>query len=568
MLVLDAVLTGAKGVNLWSSFRGSPPQRKARLYTALVERGLASSVSGALLADRAALPLHAVVHRDRRHGARRARSGGVGRDRARPDRRRGPRRDRRAKRQLRARLVFENDSVTNIAHQLGYFETVDGAGLLRLAAAAHRRRHGRTGLRCRTAPACARPAGRSAGSVRWSRAMTPILASSLSPVRADARQRRGRHRPGDVVHARRHHQRDVSGRQSVRARSPAGPRVPDGPGHRSGHRASIGGRDRRRARRAGYLAARRDHPPHDDAFLHLPGGGLRRGAGDRHGRRQAPGFPGARAVEAPRRGDHRGAAGRRQPGGPGGRGSLRASVRRGASVRPARQGRHRDARAHRSGRHRRAFTADTSVPRCSRSPSSATSARRTSSTAQPPSSTAGRARRRGPIVVAAARRFRRSAASRLIAMPGKSQTDIAYGFTSDQPARPALLRVLDDEQRARAVRPRRAARRQHPRAAGDGVLRVQHLRSDCRRRAAASCAPASIPLNVDRAIEAIDTEVRQLGRRRPDGGRGRRNARVPDRVDPAAARDQPQHRRLPADVRAVRPRPRLRPAASGAPRRR
>ena len=32
----------------------------------------------------------------------------------------------RAKRQLRARLVFENDSVTNVAHQLGYFETVAG----------------------------------------------------------------------------------------------------------------------------------------------------------------------------------------------------------------------------------------------------------------------------------------------------------------------------------------------------------------------------------------------------------------------------------------------------------
>ncbi len=30
----------------------------------------------------------------------------------------------RAKAQLRARLVFESDSVTNIAHQLGYFETI------------------------------------------------------------------------------------------------------------------------------------------------------------------------------------------------------------------------------------------------------------------------------------------------------------------------------------------------------------------------------------------------------------------------------------------------------------
>jgi zinc protease len=36
----------------------------------------------------------------------------------------------RAKRQLWARLVFENDSVTNIAHQVGYFETVVGPDYL------------------------------------------------------------------------------------------------------------------------------------------------------------------------------------------------------------------------------------------------------------------------------------------------------------------------------------------------------------------------------------------------------------------------------------------------------
>ena len=30
----------------------------------------------------------------------------------------------RAARQLRARLVFENDCITNIAHQLGYFQTI------------------------------------------------------------------------------------------------------------------------------------------------------------------------------------------------------------------------------------------------------------------------------------------------------------------------------------------------------------------------------------------------------------------------------------------------------------
>src|SRR6185436_18620984 len=49
MLVLDAILTGAKGLNLWSSFRTPPPQRSARLYRALVERRLASSVGAGLL---------------------------------------------------------------------------------------------------------------------------------------------------------------------------------------------------------------------------------------------------------------------------------------------------------------------------------------------------------------------------------------------------------------------------------------------------------------------------------------------------------------------------------------
>ena len=35
----------------------------------------------------------------------------------------------RARRQLRARFVFENDSVTNIAHQLGYFATIGQSSL-------------------------------------------------------------------------------------------------------------------------------------------------------------------------------------------------------------------------------------------------------------------------------------------------------------------------------------------------------------------------------------------------------------------------------------------------------
>ncbi|HET7219138.1 MAG TPA: pitrilysin family protein [Vicinamibacterales bacterium] len=130
MLVLDAILTGAKGINLWTSFRGMPPQRKARLYTALVEKSLASHVSGALVptaepflyaisltamdgVDLATLEaaMHAEIDRIREHG--------VTADEV-----------ARGRRQLRARFVFENDSVTNIAHQLGYFETVAGPDFL------------------------------------------------------------------------------------------------------------------------------------------------------------------------------------------------------------------------------------------------------------------------------------------------------------------------------------------------------------------------------------------------------------------------------------------------------
>jgi zinc protease len=130
MLVLDAILTGAKGLNLWTSFRGVPPQRKARLYTALVERSLASSVSGALVPttqpflytlsmtamqgiDLSALEAAALEQIER------VRTEGVTDEET-----------ARARRQLRARFVFENDSVTNIAHQLGYFETVTGPGFL------------------------------------------------------------------------------------------------------------------------------------------------------------------------------------------------------------------------------------------------------------------------------------------------------------------------------------------------------------------------------------------------------------------------------------------------------
>jgi zinc protease len=129
LLILDAVLTGAKGLNLWSSFRVAPPQRSARLYRALVERGLASAVSGSLMPTEDPFlytisatatertPLAAVeaalleeLDRVVRDGITEAEL-------------------KKAKAQLRARLVFDTDSVTNIAHQLGYFETIGGVDL-------------------------------------------------------------------------------------------------------------------------------------------------------------------------------------------------------------------------------------------------------------------------------------------------------------------------------------------------------------------------------------------------------------------------------------------------------
>ena len=128
MLVLDAALTGAKGVNIWSSFRGAPPQRRARLYTTLVERGLASMVSGALLPTRE--PFLYSVSLTASDGVSLASLEEAATQEIDRVRREGLTEDEvaRAKRQLRARLVFEADSVTNIAHQIGYFDTVTGPG--------------------------------------------------------------------------------------------------------------------------------------------------------------------------------------------------------------------------------------------------------------------------------------------------------------------------------------------------------------------------------------------------------------------------------------------------------
>jgi len=135
LLILDAVLTGAKGLNLWSSFRVAPPQRSARLYRALVERGLASSVSGALMPTEQ--PFLYTVSATATDGASQASLESVLLEELDKVRTAGITEAElaKAKAQLRARLVFDSDSVTNIAHQLGYYETIASVELFASAPA-------------------------------------------------------------------------------------------------------------------------------------------------------------------------------------------------------------------------------------------------------------------------------------------------------------------------------------------------------------------------------------------------------------------------------------------------
>ena len=124
MLVADAVLNGAAGLNIWSMGGVSRPQRSARLYRALVDKGLASSVSGALMpTDHPYLySINAGVAEGQSIGAVEAavlgeieklRTHGI-----------TPAELAKVNTQLKARFIYDADSVTDIAHQLGYFEMI------------------------------------------------------------------------------------------------------------------------------------------------------------------------------------------------------------------------------------------------------------------------------------------------------------------------------------------------------------------------------------------------------------------------------------------------------------
>ena len=125
LLFVDAALSGASGLNLWSGHKVPTPQRSARLYRSVVDRGLASSVGGALLPTEHSFLYYiwatvaegqflqnvedAILQEVDRIMHSGITEGEFAKVRA----------------QLRARFVYDSDSVTDIAHQLGYFETID-----------------------------------------------------------------------------------------------------------------------------------------------------------------------------------------------------------------------------------------------------------------------------------------------------------------------------------------------------------------------------------------------------------------------------------------------------------
>ena len=124
LLVADAVLNGAAGLNIWSMGGVSRPQRSARLYRALVDQCLASTVGGALMPTEHPYlySINAAVAEGQSIAAvENAVLGEI--DKLRAD---GitPAELTKVHAQLSARFIYDADSVTDIAHQLGYFEVI------------------------------------------------------------------------------------------------------------------------------------------------------------------------------------------------------------------------------------------------------------------------------------------------------------------------------------------------------------------------------------------------------------------------------------------------------------
>ncbi|NNE08597.1 MAG: insulinase family protein, partial [Gemmatimonadetes bacterium] len=123
LVVLDAVLGGAKGISLWSS--GSEATKSSPLNQALVEKRLATAARSFTVPTRDPYLYYFTV----------TLAHGVTTDRVekslfrllnRAAAKAPTKRElEKAKNQIRAAHVFQSDSVTEVAHNLGYFETID-----------------------------------------------------------------------------------------------------------------------------------------------------------------------------------------------------------------------------------------------------------------------------------------------------------------------------------------------------------------------------------------------------------------------------------------------------------
>lgn len=122
--VADAVLSGGKGINLWSGGHGRNARTTSPLYGSLVEPELVSIVSSAVLPTEE--PYLYTISATVREGVaeqavEEALFGTLAKMAdASPD----ERALRKAKNQLLAALAFEDEGITQIAHQLGYFNTI------------------------------------------------------------------------------------------------------------------------------------------------------------------------------------------------------------------------------------------------------------------------------------------------------------------------------------------------------------------------------------------------------------------------------------------------------------
>ena len=134
-----------------------------------------------------------------------------------------------AKAQLKARLVFDNDSVTNIAHQLGYFETIASVDVFTNLGGTNRRRDAGRGRRGGARRAhrvephrrlVRSAAGRHLPAVAGT-AMTPLVDGGARARAYHARQRRRGAGERDADDAGRHDQSGGAGRVHLRSGRPA-----------------------------------------------------------------------------------------------------------------------------------------------------------------------------------------------------------------------------------------------------------------------------------------------------------------------------------------------------------